>query len=160
MKHLFKISLVLLLFSSIPTIVFSAAPTGTLKDISEDDSQNIKSFFRSIEYFNDIQTVLRNTDNSNPQEKFDAMIKLAKKIIEEDKMINKTKLDIFYPSWGTTYKENFVKGVSLLLRGLEQKSKTDFAMADGFLADWDTWWRNNHSQVFLTLHEKFGFEIK
>jgi hypothetical protein len=134
-------------------------PVDSIESRAGENYQSIEAFFRNMEYIQSMQLLVRET-HDDPDEKLDALKRLASKVLEEDRRIDETKLDAIYPSWGTTYKRTFAKGINALNQGLDQESKADFAMSDSYLAEWDTWWRDHDSEVFLALNQRFGFEVK
>ena len=131
-----------------------------IKKRAGDKYQSIESFFRNLEYMKSMHMINQGNAERHPQEKLDAMKGLADKILDEDKLVDEKKLNQIYANWGSKYKTKFVKGTKILARGLQQLEKEDFGVADGFYAQWDTWWRDNHSNILSTLHSKFGFEVK
>jgi|GEM_PF-1362712 len=143
-----------------PERLAAVVPTDEeIKKRAGENHQSIESFFRNTEYLQSMQLLMRGDPKRNPQEKLDGMRKLADKILDENRHVSEVRLNAIYARWGTEYQENFVRGVTTLRRGLEALSKDDFGMADAYFATWDTWWRDNHRQVFLELHRRFGFEV-
>lgn len=137
-----------------------------IKKRAGENYQSIGSFFTNILLINDMQQIVRDAGGGKPktedeaQAKFDSLMILTNKILEEDKKIDESKLNKIYPDWGTNYKTSFVKGVKIFKQGMQNFSKDDLANSDKLFADWDAWWRKNYSKIFLVLNNKFGFEIK
>ena len=147
-------------------VICLAASDEEIKKKAGDNYQSIESCISNIILLDDMQKIAKGAEKEKPktkeeaQAKLDSLIKLATKILEEDKRIDETKLNKIYSGWGTNYKNNIVKGTKTLLQGMQSRSSEDIAASDKYFADWDKWWSKNYSKVFLALHDKFGYEIK
>ena len=98
-------------------------------------------------------------NRADPQGDIDLMKTLAGKAVSEGSKVQASKLDDLYMGWGSHFRNEFLIGARTLLQGLVDLDKTEFGRADAYFARWDTWYREHHQAIFLTLHRKFGFEV-
>jgi hypothetical protein len=112
-------------------------------------SSNLSHFIKSINYSNEAAKL---SNQGKPFESVDKadmkkFIDLKKKALEEAKLVNIEQLNRDHPNFGNHYRDEFMKGLRLLIEGYEKEDNGKIIEASILFDRWGDWYSSNLENI-------------
>jgi hypothetical protein len=126
------------------------------------DRHSIDSFSTGYTYFLGAGQLARTvTSSESPREDFENVKSLLNKSKERLAECDINILNKIYSEWGNNVSNKFIPAVDLMIAGVQPGGdRNDTIRSDALMADFDTWFQENKSEILLRVNQEYGYEIR
>jgi len=112
-------------------------------------SSNLAHLIKSIDYSNDAAKLSNRGKPFEPVDEAEVkrFIDLKRKALEEAKLVNIEGLNRDHPNFGNHYRDEFVRGLQLLIEGYEKQDNNKIFEASILLDRWGDWYTANLENI-------------